>query len=273
MRRVLPLLILPLLLSACGTVESYVQSAAAKMESSRNPNAPPRPGLEPLYQSPPGAERPQAATIAPPEPPDAQDLPFPPRLIGHDEAEALLAGDPAALRFLTMRRLAETGLVPAEDAAARAAANRGALLPLTTAEPPAAGLFLPLPPPAEIERMVGQLWNRPGGAAQRDFVVDNVLPRHPAQREAMSIADKQSARRALNRLDRLGQAGLVGPEQQQAEGDALRALIDGDALPETLVVAPPPEPVRPVKPKKTGKGRAATSGAAGAARMERLTSR
>lgn len=258
MRRVLALVGLTLLVSACGAVGD-----------GQNPNAPPRPGLEPLYQ-PPAPARPAAGPAAQPEAPDAEDLPFPPRLVGQAEAEALLAGDPAALRFLTIRRLAETGLIPVADAAARVAANRGALLPLTTAEPPARGLMLPLPPPAEIERMLRALWNQPGAEAQRAFVVDNVLPRAPAQRQALGIADKQSARRALDRLERLAQAGLLSLDQRLAEADALRAAIDGDGLPEILLPPAPPEPVPPPPPPPKKKAGAGVGGGGGAARGQRL---
>lgn len=270
MRPALPFVMLALLLPACSRIDSYVQSTAARVENAGNPHAPPRPGLEPLYQ-PPDDSRP-AGFVPPPEPPPAEDLPFPPRLIGHAEAEALLAGDPAALRFLAIRRLAESGLIGGDDAVARVAANLGALLPLTVAEPPAAGLLAPVPPPSEIERMVAGLWNRPGGEAQRAFVVDNLLPKTPAQRQALTIPDKQSARQALQRLDRLNAAGLIDPAQHEAEARAVQALLDGNTLPESLAaVAPPPEPVQPAKPKKTGKGGSGTGGSGSGRPMERLS--
>ncbi|MBR9971042.1 hypothetical protein [Magnetospirillum sulfuroxidans] len=262
MRRALPLLMLTLLLPACGSVNSYVQSTAAKLEQATNPDKP-RPGLEPLYQ--PTALPSQADSIAQPEPASLEDLPFPPRLIGQDEAEALLSGDPAALRFLAIRRLAEAGLIPAADAGERAGTNMGALLPVTTAQPPAAGLFTPAPAPAVLENAIRRLWDQPGTQAQRDFLVDNVLPKTPSRREPVTIPDKQSARRALDRLDRLQDSGLITRGQKEAEAGAVQALLDGNALPEALVAAPPPEPVKPVAPKKPR-----SSGSGSGRPMERL---
>lgn len=275
MRRILTFLTLPVLLNACSTVDSYVQSTAAKLEHATNSSAPPRPGLEPLYRSPDqetarAPVRPSASPLPLPQP-DAEDIPFPPRLIGHAEAEALLAGDPAALRFLTIRRLAETGQISPEDAAARVGTNMGALLPLTDPQPPATGLFLPAPPSSAIEKAMAATWNSPGGASQRDFMVDSVLPKNPAKREAMTIPDKQAARQTMARLDRLNQAGLIGADQKQAEEQALQALMDGGTLPESLAaLAPPPEPVQPAKPKKTGKTGGSSSGSGSGRPMERL---
>lgn len=270
MRRILPLLCIPWLLTACSKVDSYVQSTAAKLEHATNPSAPPRPGLEPLYRSPDSeTPRPTPLGQSPLQQPDPEDVPFPPRLIGHAESQALLAGDPSALRFLTVRRLAETGQIPPEDAAARAAANMGALLPLTEPQPPAAGLLAPAPAPDDIEKAMAATWSNPGGASQRQFMVDNVLPLNPAKREALIIPDKQAARQAMARLDRLNQAGLVSGEQKQAEQQALQALMDGGTLPESLAaLAPPPEPVQPAKPKKTGSG--GGSGSGSGRPMERL---
>lgn len=272
MRRVLTLLTLPLVLSACSTVDSYVQSTVAKLEHATNPSAPPRPGLEPLYRSPDSdPTRPAPLAAGPLQQPEPDDVPFPPRLIGHAEAEGLLAGDPAALRFLTIRRLAETGQISPEDAAARAAANLGALLPLTEPQPPAAGLFLPAPPPRDIERAMAATWTSPGGASQRAFMADNVLPLNPTQRQAMVVPDMQAARQALARLDRLNQAGLISGDQKQAEEQALRALMAGGSLPESLAaLTPPPEPVQPAKPKKAGTGGSGASGSGSGRPMERL---
>jgi hypothetical protein len=263
MRRALPLLLLLPLLPACAAVESHVLSTATKLEQ-RVDNNKPRPGLEPLYQpaNPPA----DPAYIPPPLVPDAQDLPFLPRLLTQAEAETLLAGDPAALRFLAIRRLAETGLIPPTDAGERIQTNLAALLPLTTAQPPAAGLFAPAMAPSELENIIRTLWNQPHTQAQREFLIDNMLPKQPKQREPLFIPDKEAGRRALARLDRLYQSGLISRSQKDEELAALNSLLDGNTLPETLLAQAPPEPVKPVVPKKPGRG----GGSGSAKPMERL---
>lgn len=255
MRPILPLVMLSLALSACADLQSRVSATAARFDQAANPDRP-LPGLAPLGQKP--QSPPVIAATAQPEPPSPDDFPFPPRLIGEDEARAVLAGDPAALRFLTMRRLADLGLVAPADAGARAEANMGALLPLTRAQAPAAGITTPIPPPAVVEKAMRDLWSHPGTRDQRDFLVDGLLPLAPQSRQKLDIADKQSARQALARLDRLSDSGLIDHSQAEAERAATQALIDGNALPETLVVVPPPEPVvpeAPKKPKRTGSGK------------------
>lgn len=265
MRRALPLLMLLPLLPACSAVESHVLSTVTKLEQGMDSNKP-RPGLEPLHQpaNPPA----DPAYIPPPVVPEAQDLPFLPRLLTHTEAEALLAGDPAALRFLTIRRLAEIGLIPPADAGERIQTNLAALLPLTTAQPPAVGLFVPAMAPSEMENIIRDLWNQPHTQGQRDFLVNNVLPKEPKQREPLFIPDKESGRRALARLDRLYQSGLISRSQKDEELAALNALLGGNSLPESLVAQAPPEPVKPVAPKKPGRG--SGSGTGSAKPMERL---
>lgn len=267
MRRALPLLLLLPLLPACSAVESHVLSTVTKLEQGMDSNKP-RPGLEPLYQpaNPPA----NPAFIPPPVAPDAQDLPFLPRLLTQAEAEALLAGDPAALRFLAIRRLAETGLIPPTDAGERIQANLAALLPLTTAQPPAAGLFAPAMAPSEMEGIIRDLWNQPHTQAQREFLIDNMLPKQPKQRQPLFIPDKESGRRALARLDRLYQSGLISRSQKDEELAALNALLDGNTLPDSLLAQAPPEPVKPVAPKKPGRGSGTGSGAGSAKPMERL---
>lgn len=265
MRRALPLLLLLPLLPACAAVESHVLSTATKLEQ-RVDNNKPRPGLEPLYQpaNPPA----DPAYIPPPVVPEAQDLPFLPRLLTQAEAETLLAGDPAALRFLAIRRLAEIGLIPPPEAGERIQTNLAALLPLTTAQPPAAGLFAPAMAPSEMETIIRDLWSQPHTQAQREFLIDNMLPKQPKQREPLFIPDKESGRRALARLDRLYQSGLISRSQKDEELAALNALLDGNTLPESLLAQAPPEPVKPVAPKKPGRG--SGSGTGSAKPMERL---
>ena len=261
MRLILPLLLLTVWLPACTGLDTYVSSALIKADSDK-----PLPGLEPLYQRRPATAA--AAGIAAPLPPAPETLPFPPRLLTEEEAEAALAGDAPALRFLAVRRLAEAGLIPPEDAARRAATNLGALLPLTASEPPAAGLLAAVPPPSQVEQTLRGLWFQPASRDQRDFLAEKLLPRAPAQRQKLAIADKSAAARALERLPRLQEAGLITLAQRQAETAAVRGLLDSGALPDPIVAAPLPPP-EPPKPKKSA-GRGDVVGGGAGKGMQRL---
>lgn len=243
-RKSLLVALLPAVLAACQTVDA------------------PRP-------VPPGLQLLPAARLEPPPPADAPPpppvpvalelLPFPVGILSPDQAEVLLAGDPMALRFLALKQLAARGLVPVEDCAARKDANLGALLPLTAAAPPAAGLEAPIPPlPQVIDRFNGLGTGAERGtpatrAAERDFLADTLLPKAPPRRQTYSPPDIASARKLQDRLGRLENAGLITPEQRADETAAVDKLIASGALPE--VVTPPPEEPKPPAKKKSSGGR------------------
>ncbi|CAA7618285.1 SPOR domain-containing protein [Magnetospirillum sp. UT-4] len=222
-----------------------------------------RPGLENLPTPQPDAMEPP-----PPVPMPLSDAasPFPSASIDLAAAERLLAGDPMALRFLALKELAQRGLVPPSEAAVRRDANLGALLPLTAPQPPAAGLDRPIPPVAEVADRFDRLWrgkdkDRGGGAAERGFMLDQLLPAAPARREALAPPDVASARKVAQRTGRLKDAGLITASERDGELLALEGLIASEALPEVL--APPaPQVVAKPKPKKKT--------AAGAGRGQRM---
>jgi len=208
----------------------------------------------------PGLPRPVARTPEPPPPVvEPQPAPIPPpqleaRVTG-PEAERLLAGDPIAMRFLILHRLAGAGLIPPSDADGRIAANRGALLPLTVDQPPAAGLDRPVPPLDGVLARVAGLGSSQGKgsadtrAAERDFLVDSILPAQPAARQPLTPPDIAAARRALARLERLADTGLISDDERGREARATDALIESGRLPEVLQPPPPPPP----PPKKVVK--------------------
>lgn len=194
-----------------------------------------------------------APPIAIPAPPMVSQLP--PTALGAAEAERLLADDAMALRFLALRRLGDEGLATVDDLTERQHSNLGALLPLTFPLPPASGLERPIPPLDQLMARFNDLKQGRGTertrAAERDFMLDALLPKAPASRTSLAPHDQQSARMAMERLDRVGKAGLVTPAEKEAEAEALTKLMA--TLPETLT-PPPPEP--PKKKKKVaGRGR------------------
>lgn len=252
------------LLAACPSVNSVnteMDAMAARvdrMNSQVNGTPYIRPGLESLYA--PKPPPPLAEQQPMPVPPPDEAVPFPPGRLSPERAEMLLAGDPMALRFLALKHLTARGLVPVEEASARKDANLGVLLPLTAAQAPATGLDRPIPPlPEMVERFNGLgtggvRGNGPTRASERDFLLDSLLPKAPAQRQALTPPDIASARKLQDRLARLEDAGLVSPYERAREIEAVDQLIASGVLPEVLEPPKPPEPPK-AKPKKTVSGR------------------
>jgi hypothetical protein len=222
-----------------------------------------RPGLEPLqHRARPAMPDPVAPER--PEQPDPAALPFPWLEIPWSEAEAILSGDPGALRFLALKHLAQDGLIELDDTIQRRAANLGALLPMTVPTPPAAGLDRPATPPAALIRRFNQIYDTAKGtpesrAAERGFLLDAVMPGAKAPRGMLAKpTDMGQARAGLARLDRLRQAGLISGGEHERESLALQKLIADGGLPEMLIadLPPPPPPPPPKKAtKKAGSGR------------------
>lgn len=87
-------------------------------------------------------------------------------------------------------------------------------------------------------------------ASERDFLADTILPLRPIVRQPLTPPDVISARRALTRLERLADTGLISEEERVVEARALEALIESNRLPQVLAppAPPPPPPVKkPVK--------------------------
>lgn len=261
------------LLAGCAAMQEQMDDLQADRDKAALREQGPviRPGLESLYGKPAEPAPLLAASPHPaPIPPPADTLPFPPGRLAIPQAETLLAGDPMALRFLAMKGLAAQGLVPVTDAAQRRDDNLGALLPLTAPLAPAAGLERPIPPVGQVMDEMARLaagkarGSDDSRAAERDFLVDRLLPKAPARRQPWGPQDIASARTLQERLGRLEDAGLITPEQRAAETAAMDALIAGGKLPETapVAIAPPPPKPKPVK-KAAGRGARMPGGVSG----------
>lgn len=247
------------LLAGCADLVARMEATAGQIERLVDPSTP-RPGLEGLASASgplPLPEPEPPPTL--PVPPPAAALPFPTGARPTAEAEPLLAGDPMALRFLALKMLAEQGLAPLDEVAARKDGNIGALLPLTAPLPPAAGLDRPIPPLDQVVDRFAQLPRDKGTeatrAAERGFMLDALLPKAPAARMPLSPADQQAARLAEARLGRLREAGLITRSEHEAEAAALAALAP--TLPEILVPPPPAPPPKKKKAVASGTGRGA----------------
>ncbi|MBF0325428.1 MAG: SPOR domain-containing protein [Alphaproteobacteria bacterium] len=250
------------LAAGCTKFKEEIETSRVEAEMQSRPTNI-RPGLEPLQYRPQPA-MPDQITPERPEQPDPSALPFPWVDIPWSEAEAMLAGDPAALRFLALKHLGQDGLIGLEDVIQRRAANLGALLPITVPTPPAAGLDRPTAPPSSLVKRFNHLFNTAKGTpetrrAERGFLLDAMMPGAKAPRTTLAAPiDMAQARAGLARLDRLKQTGLITRSEQEGEAQALQKMIADGALPETLIVElPPPPPPPPAKKvvKKPGSGR------------------
>lgn len=199
-------------------------------------NQPPPPGSWPA---------PPAAVPAPPTspPPPAFTLDIP---VG-------IAGDPEAERFQALRGLVDAGIVAPTEAEPRRAANLGALMPFDQ-PPPAAGLNQSLPL-AELTSRVAQLSGaaaRPNQAAERDLLLDRLLPLQPRLRAAPARRDADSVRLGRARIETLAGAGLVSPDEKDREIKAIELVEQG------LASAPPPSLLpQPPRKKKTHRAKPA----------------
>ncbi|SEH34904.1 SPOR domain-containing protein [Magnetospirillum fulvum] len=197
-------------------------------------NQPPPPGSWP---APPAA----AAVTPPPPAPPAFTLDIP---VG-------IAGDTEAERFQALRGLVDAGIVAPAEADPRRAANLGALLPFDQ-PPPAAGLDQPLPL-ADLTNRVAQLSGPtapPNQAAERDLLLDRLLPLAPRQRAAPARRDAEAARLGRARIETLAAAGLVSPDEKEREIKAI------DQVDQALAMAPPPAPPPPASTRKKKSPRA-----------------
>lgn len=220
----------------------------------------PRPGLEVLANRPQqtdSAPTATSATAAPlvPVPPSPGLLPFPVGRLNDAEAERLLADDPMALRFLALKRLGQTGLLPPEDVIQRRIVNLGALLPLTAVEQPAVGLNRPIPPLADIMQRFSALYGQRSTAEEMAFLADALLPHAPERRSLLAPPDLIAARGLGNRLERLDDAGLITPDEHAREKEALDTLMGSGALPENANPPPSAPDTPPKEIKKTPKAR------------------
>jgi hypothetical protein len=204
---------------------------------------------------PPAAATPAPVAVAPLFPATAR--------VSGEEAARLLALDPIALRFLALKRLMQAGLVSEDEIRDRVATNKGALLPLSWPQPPASGLDRPIPPYDQLVATLSHLNDESAignstqsRAAARAFVLDSLLPAHPANRDTLTPPDLPAARVLLDRVDRLSDTGLISIPEWANEKRAIGALIDSGKLREPAPPPPPPPAAEPERPKPKHPGQA-----------------
>lgn len=191
-------------------------------------------------------------------PPPAESWPSPPpeivrEIVRYPEVRlsvpSVIAADPEAQRFLLLRQLVEAGLVTPQEAGTRRTANLGALLPYS-APPPAAGLGRPVAlrdiadrlsrlsvPAADLPPSVRQ--------AERDFLMDTLLPAEPATRTPPVRKDTTALATGRRRAEDLARLGLVEHDEFQRE---MATIIAAER--ELANAPPPPPPPKKKKPRK-----------------------
>jgi hypothetical protein len=191
-------------------------------------------------------------------PPPAESWPEPPPEVireavhypqVHLNVPSMIASDPEAQRFLLLRQLVEAGLVAPEEAETRRRANLGALLPYS-APPPAQGLGRPVALRDLADRLsrlsVASAGQPPSvRKAERDFLMDTLLPAEPGLRTPPARMDKDALALGRRRAEDLARMGLVQHDEFQRE---MATII---AAERALANAPPPPPPPPKKkPRK-----------------------
>jgi hypothetical protein len=159
------------------------------------------------------------------------------------------AGDPvltAANRFVTLRDLAENGLITEDEFRARRQANLGAILPLTQSAP-AAGLDRPSPPSQQvIDRLREITRSLERGAispaeqnSERQMILEGLLPAQPRSRANPLTPPKDfmAAATWAGRLERVKSAGLITQDEYVREKEILDRIAQPPAPPQAVKAA------------------------------------
>ncbi|HLN23381.1 MAG TPA: SPOR domain-containing protein [Patescibacteria group bacterium] len=173
--------------------------------------------------------------VDPPGQPGQLPVPPPPAIDA-----ALL--DPAAvedaniiLRFQTLRRLLDDGLITRDEYNLRRGANLGALLRYT-APPPAQGLGRPAPTPEQIvDRLKALAFgfeeksiSAAEQAAERSVILEALIPAVPQRRAnpPVPVTSQMQSAAVMGRLEKLREANVITPAEQSRERDAVfRSVI------------------------------------------------
>ncbi|MFN3076751.1 MAG: SPOR domain-containing protein [Alphaproteobacteria bacterium] len=143
-------------------------------------------------------------------------------------------------RFQVLRQLFNDGLMTEEEYGSRRNRNIAALLPLSSAEPPALGLERPVPPASQISarlqalRAALEMRAITAGehAAERTMILDGILPSSPSVRAPPQAppADALQAGAMAGRLERLKAMGMISPEDVVRERGLIEKAMRGDEL-------------------------------------------
>ena len=174
------------------------------------------------------AARPRTGYVPPPAEPAQLQVPPPPSFNPGD----IGAPDDAnvVLRFQTLRRLLDEGLITRDEYNQRRGANLGALVPYT-APPPAVGLGRPAPDPEQLVHRLRYLAlafeqrevSAQEQAAERTVILEALMPAVPARRtdRPPPAQDQLQAAAVVGRLERLRTANVITVDEQNREKTAV----------------------------------------------------
>ena len=172
-------------------------------------------------------------------------------------------------RFLILKELAENDMVTKEEFLNGRMANVGGLLPLTNT-PPAAGIINPVPSPDLILERIKALKEAVASraitprefSAERDLIIEAILPPHPRQRlkkkaPSTNILD---AAKDIRKLEVIYDLNLITSKEKAKEQKAIEKYLGITPAPsKTVKAAAPagapksmnPAPLAPTVPKVT----------------------
>ena len=140
----------------------------------------------------------------------------------------------AIARFLTLKELAEKDLVTQEEFLTARSANIGALLPMTNPAP-AYGIDRAVPSPDLIVERINVLKEATEAkaitprefSAERDLIIETLLPPHPRQRSKRKLPSKDimTAAKNLRKLEVLYDLNLITTKEKEKEKAAIENYL------------------------------------------------
>ena len=137
-------------------------------------------------------------------------------------------------RFLTLKELAENDLVTQEEFLNARSANIGALLPMTNGAP-AFGIDRAVPSPELIVERINVLKEATEAkaitprefSAERDLIIETLLPPHPRQRAKRKLPSKDimTAAKNLRKLEVLYDLNLITTKEKEKEKAAIENYL------------------------------------------------
>ena len=152
-------------------------------------------------------------------------------------------------RFLIMKELAEKDMITKQEFLAGRQANIGGLLPLTH-RPPAYGINHPVPSPDLILERINSLKEAVEAraispqefSAERDLIVEAILPPNPRQRirPKAPAKDIMTAAKDLRKLEVIYDMNLITADEKQQEKAAIEKYLGINRTPPAKKTAPAP---------------------------------
>ncbi len=161
-------------------------------------------------------------------------------------------------RFLTLKELAENDLVTQEEFLNARSANIGALLPLTNGAP-AFGIDRAVPSPDLIVERINILKEATEAKAitpreflaERNLIIETLLPPHPRQRAKRQLPTKDimTAAKNLRKLEVLYDLNLITTNEKEKEKAAIENYLGINRAAATAKTTKP-ETAKPTEEKK-----------------------